>query len=307
MSRFTKVVLASAVLGALAVPAQAAQRAFVASFGSDANTATQCLFSAPCRGFAAAHSVVDPGGEIIALDTAGYGAVTITKSVSLIGNPGYYAGIAASTGAAVTIATPGVSVILRGLNLNGIGAGNGVLMTDGTALTIENCVVSNFGAAGVEVSTAARVRIIDTVIRGNGASSSADGIHVQNGAVATLSRVRMSQNSRGGVTSEDGTAGGTMVAVSDSDASDNLVGMVAVAANGMPAMLSVTRSSASNNFAGIYNVSATAITSVSYSMATGNSVAGLYQAAGTFRSQGNNHVQDNATNVIGVLTPAGGT
>jgi len=40
---------------------------------------------------------VDPGGEVIALDAAGYGAVTITKSVNIIANPGFYAGITASS------------------------------------------------------------------------------------------------------------------------------------------------------------------------------------------------------------------
>jgi hypothetical protein len=47
--------------------AQAVQRSFVASFGSDANTATTCGFANPCRSFTAAQTVADAGGEIVAL------------------------------------------------------------------------------------------------------------------------------------------------------------------------------------------------------------------------------------------------
>ena len=83
--------------------AHSVQRAFVASFGSDTNTATNCGFANPCRGFSAALTVTDSGGEIVALDAAGYGAVTIDKSVSLVANPGFYAGISASVGDGVTI------------------------------------------------------------------------------------------------------------------------------------------------------------------------------------------------------------
>src|SRR5450755_2284366 len=120
-----------------AVPAEAVQRVFVASFGNDANVATNCGFANPCRGFTAAMTVVDPGGEVVALDAAGYGAVTITKSVTLTANPGFYAGISTSTGNAITINTPSVKVILRRLNINGIGAFNGILMTNGASLTVE--------------------------------------------------------------------------------------------------------------------------------------------------------------------------
>src|SRR5258705_13947862 len=129
-----------------ALPAAAVQRTFVASSGNDANTATSCGFAAPCRGFTAALSVTDPNGEIVALDAAGYGAVTINKSVTITANPGFYAGISASSGNAVTIATPAVNMTLRGLNLNGIGANNGVLMTSGNRLSVENCVIANFTA-----------------------------------------------------------------------------------------------------------------------------------------------------------------
>ena len=58
-----------------------AQRTFVASTGNDTNP---CGLAQPCRGFARAVSQTSASGEVIVLDSAGYGPVTITKSVSLI-------------------------------------------------------------------------------------------------------------------------------------------------------------------------------------------------------------------------------
>jgi hypothetical protein len=77
----------------------AAQRAFVASYGTDVNTAANCSLASPCRGFAAAATVTDANGEIIVLDSAGYGPVTITKSISIIAPAGVYAGITVFSGA----------------------------------------------------------------------------------------------------------------------------------------------------------------------------------------------------------------
>src|SRR3954468_14690951 len=122
----------------------AAQRAFVSSTGSDANSAGGCLITAPCRTFQAAHTAVDAGGEILALDGAGFGAVTITKSVSIVANPGVYAGISASAGNAVTIATASVYVRWRGIKLNGWGPANGISMKNGESLSVENCTVTGF-------------------------------------------------------------------------------------------------------------------------------------------------------------------
>src|ERR1700693_735661 len=102
MSPLSATVSALALIAAVvATPAEAAQRAFVSSTGSDANTASGCGLAMPCRTFASAMTVVSDGGEIVALDAAGYGPVAIDKSVTITSNPGFYAGIAASSGYAV--------------------------------------------------------------------------------------------------------------------------------------------------------------------------------------------------------------
>src|SRR5262245_45519587 len=82
-----------------AAPAQAQPtRVFVAAQGSDANP---CTFALPCRTFQHAHDVVAANGEIDVLDPAGYGAVTISKSISIQGHG--FSGISAPSGNAVTI------------------------------------------------------------------------------------------------------------------------------------------------------------------------------------------------------------
>jgi hypothetical protein len=210
--------LAAIVFAGCCFPAEAAQRAFVASYGSDANSASGCFLGNPCRTFTAALSAVDAGGEILALDAAGFGAVTINKSVSIIGNPGFYAGIAASTGNAVTIATASITVTLRGLSINSIGATNGIVMTNGSRLSIENCVVSNFSAGdGILVNTAARVRIVDSIVRDN-----SRGIVMRGGADAAIANTKVLGNSVAGVMVNSGLASTiTQAAVSDSVISGN--------------------------------------------------------------------------------------
>ena len=54
---------------ALCSTAQAQSRTFVSGVGSDANA---CTRTAPCRTFQKAHDTVAAGGEVVALDAAGY-------------------------------------------------------------------------------------------------------------------------------------------------------------------------------------------------------------------------------------------
>src|SRR5262249_11258382 len=76
--------LALLIAGLQAMPAQAQPtRVFVGALGSDGNP---CTFASPCRTFQHAHDVVAAAGEINVLDPAGYGGVTITKSISIQGH-----------------------------------------------------------------------------------------------------------------------------------------------------------------------------------------------------------------------------
>src|SRR5262245_39107236 len=96
-------------------------RVFVAAQGSDANS---CTFAQPCRTFQRAHNVVAARGEIDVLDPAGYGVVTITKSISIQGHG--FAGISVSGSGTGIIINAGANdrVSLNGVLIDGGGVGD---------------------------------------------------------------------------------------------------------------------------------------------------------------------------------------
>ena len=95
-------------------------RTYIASNGLDTNDGR---LATPCRSIGAALAQTDPGGEIVVLDSAGYGTVSINKSVAVIAPPGIYAGITVTAGTGIDV-TAGV-VALRGLTLRGPGGAVG--------------------------------------------------------------------------------------------------------------------------------------------------------------------------------------
>ena len=89
-NRFLLALFCGAVLSGTAA-AQMVNRTFVASYGNDAN---DCSFNTPCRNFSGAILKTNEGGEIIALNSAGFGPnLTIDKSISIIVPTGIYGGM----------------------------------------------------------------------------------------------------------------------------------------------------------------------------------------------------------------------
>ena len=158
-----------AVLAAPSLALGAAQRTFVKSTGVDTlpgPVPNVCSVASPCRTFDAAMLQTLPGGEVIVLDSAGYGAVTISQSVSIIAPPGVYAGITASSGDGVTVNGAGIVVVLQGLTINGLGTGNnGINFIAGDELHVINGSISNFALTGI--TAGGRLFVSDTIIRGN--------------------------------------------------------------------------------------------------------------------------------------------
>src|SRR6266481_8282985 len=100
-----------------------ATRTWVSGVGDDANP---CSRTAPCKTFAGAISKTAAGGEIDALDPGGYGAVTITKGITIDGGGGQVASVLVSgTNGIVVAAGANDVVILRNLRITGI-AQNGL-------------------------------------------------------------------------------------------------------------------------------------------------------------------------------------
>ena len=153
-SILTQLALTAALAGGLATDAAAvlAQRTFVASTGSDAAV---CSLAFPCRSFGAAIAQTLSGGEVIVLDSAGYGPATIGQPVSIIAPPGIYAGVSVFSGAGLTVNAPGGKVTLRGLTINSLGGTTGISFVAGSALYVDNVVVTNFPTAGLAAGVGA--------------------------------------------------------------------------------------------------------------------------------------------------------
>jgi hypothetical protein len=166
--------LAMLALGTTMLYGQAT-RTWVSGVGDDANP---CSRTAPCKTFAGAISKTAPGGEIDALDPGGFGALTITKSITLDGGGGQVASVlVAGTNGIVVAAQPGDVVIIRNLRLDGLmGAGNsnaglsGIRFISGKALILENDVIFGFNNSGIdlEVGASASVDIINTTVENIG-------------------------------------------------------------------------------------------------------------------------------------------
>jgi hypothetical protein len=131
-----------------------ASRTWVSGVGDDANP---CSRTAPCKTFAGAISKTAAGGEIDALDPAGYGAVTITKAITIDGGGGQVASVLVSgTNGIVVQAGPTDVVTLRNLRINGLGSGlNGIRYLSGAQLHVENCYIFGFSQDGINAATAA--------------------------------------------------------------------------------------------------------------------------------------------------------
>src|SRR5437016_2205755 len=108
-------VMVALLAGATMASAQAT-RTWVSGVGDDANP---CSRTAPCKTFAGAISKTAPGGEIDVLDPSGFGAVTITKSISIESEE--LAGVLVSgTNAIVIAAGANDNIVLKGLFIEGL-------------------------------------------------------------------------------------------------------------------------------------------------------------------------------------------
>jgi hypothetical protein len=189
--RFTINVLAVAIfVFAFASMAQAqATRTWVSGVGDDVNP---CSRTAPCKTYAGAISKTATGGEISTLDPGGFGAVTITKALTIDGGGGQVASILVGAGSGVIVNAPtNAYVTLINLRIQGIrqstspGA-NGVRFLAGAGLNIINCYIYNFTTNGIDValnqSQTAQVFVQDSTIK----NCAGDGIAITNASTGIV-------------------------------------------------------------------------------------------------------------------------
>jgi len=172
-------------------------RTYIASYGVDTNGGQ---LATPCRSIGAALAQTDPGGEIIVLDSAGYGTVSINKSVAIIAPPGIYAGITVTAGAGIDV-TSGV-VTLRGLTLRGPAGAVGVHVGNATVY-IDRCVISGLVQFGIHADVAnGEVYVSDTLI-----GQCAEGLRFDGKVRFSLARVRSEANGNIGLNVLGGARG----------------------------------------------------------------------------------------------------
>lgn len=306
---------------ALCTAAQAQSRTWVSGVGDDMNP---CSRTAPCKTWAGAFSKTAINGEIDALDPGGYGALTITKSITIEGTngAGFGSTLASSVNGfiislAVTANDPLRTVRLRNLSINGTGTSgsvgtrtgiNGVRVASTTAANtvvyVENSLITDFTNRGIsfEANSGGKLYVTDTTIRNCGAS----GVVVlpASGSTlisASLDNVRILGNASSGLVADNGSR----VSISNSMINGNVNGVVAEASAGT-AELNVSNCIINHNTTGVLSGPGTVVIRLSDSSAQNNGT-GVNVSSGIVVTYGNNRINGNTVaDVTGLLTAAGG-
>jgi hypothetical protein len=138
------------LLAATSIAHAQATRTWVSGVGDDLNP---CSRTAPCKTFAGAIAKTAACGEISVLDPGGFGAVTITKSITINGE-GTLAGITASLITGITVnAGAGDNIYLKNIDINGVCNGiSGIRFLAGNSLNVEKVRIYNFTNLGIDVN-----------------------------------------------------------------------------------------------------------------------------------------------------------
>jgi hypothetical protein len=293
-------VFSVSMIGILAQSAHAqATRTWVSGVGDDANP---CSRTAPCKTFAGAISKTAAGGEIDVLDPGGFGALTITKAITIDGTPVVAGVLVAGTAGIVVNAGTTDVVTLRGLDFNGSGGGTpgtrGIQIIQAGKVLIEDCQVFEFSPRGISVepsSSPVQVFISNTRIQG----SLSNGIVVQPAspsirAAVTLNNVEIVENANFGLS----ITGGSSVVVRNSVISDNgwstTFTNIRADALGGTTTLDLDNVIVGGSNVGIFSLNG-AVVRVNNSSIV-NNVTGLSQSGGTILSFGNNRLVGNSVN-----------
>jgi len=225
-----------------------ATRTWVSGVGNDADP---CSRTAPCKTFAGAISKTATGGEISVLDPGGYGAVTITKPLTISavgtqasiltgGGQGIIVNITVAPGAPLT-----ATVTLRNIQINGAGATLGtngvhVLSSVATEVILDNVNIFGFAGDGVLAEGSNKVAISGGVFSNNQGvaihSMGSSSINVENAQLTGNniavqpdlgSTIRLSNN--GVYDNKTGFAcgtGGTLASANNNRKANNVGGVV---------------------------------------------------------------------------------
>ena len=135
--------------------------------------------TAPCKTFAGAISETAAQGEINCVDPGGFGAVTITKAVTISCEMGTAGVLVAGTNGVVVAAGVGDTVVLRGLDFIGSSSGiNAIRLTGARALLVDKCNISgltNFGMTSSRLGSRL-CHVMNTTVTNTGTASAGGGV-----------------------------------------------------------------------------------------------------------------------------------
>jgi len=266
MSRILLALAATAFVALLqGAPAHAqASRTWVSGVGDDANP---CSRTAPCKTFAGAISKTALNGEINCLDPGGFGAVTITKSITIDCHE-VFASILNSGTNGVNIpfdsfnaADIRKTVRLRNINFNGIDTGvNGIRITGGALIAAGVVLIEDFGITVNPAPAGLRLDVAFDNVRVQNTNNI--GIFISNNGRAMINRAVVTGNVQIGI----GVRG--LLAAAEANVSNSVV---------------------SNNGLGIGNLGGTVTLRVSNNDISFNNTA----FSGVIQSHVNNRVEGN--------------
>ena len=298
----TRIVFAAALALAVTLPAVSAQaqapRTFVSAAGSDSNP---CSFAAPCRHFQAAVMATSAGGEVDALDPAGYGPITISQAVTIEGQGWSYMAPAANS-PAITINAVSGNVYIHGVSLNGVGitgTTTGIQFNSGGSLTVTDCVVRNFTGNGINFvpSASSQLFVSNTLV----ADNMQYGIQVVPSGISTtkglIDNVKMQHNGQDGLNVNTSTSSQAIkITVRDSVSAGNTGNGVSVSSAGNTHLTVILRNSTiENNFADGLVAQNNAAIIVTRSTVSGNTTSFSIATGGQVVSYTDNNFNNNDT------------
>lgn len=281
-------------------------RTWVSGVGDDVNP---CSRTAPCKTWAGAISKTAAGGEINCIDAGTFGAVTITKSITLACED-FQAGILnSSTNGIIVNALATDVIVLRGLDIdsgNSPAGFNGVRFLAGAALHIEDCVFRDNGGAApngygiifIPAAGTPELHVSNTWITGNGSGTTGAGIQIAPtaaaGAKVVVENTYLINNVIGLRADTAGTTGAIDVAATNTSATGApFHGFVALSGNG-PVRFMLRNVVASNNAGeGVRAVGANSTIRIGGSIISGNGSGVVTALGGQILSYGTNQINGN--------------
>jgi hypothetical protein len=275
-----------------------ATRTWVSGVGDDANP---CSRTAPCKTFAGAISRTATGGIIDAMDPGGFGAVTITKAMTIEGNGTLASDLSSGTNGIVVNITSGTgrNVVLRNILIDGSGVTigiNGIRFIAGDSLVVEDCYIKTYSAAGIDFENDSGTGQL--VVRRTSISQTAQGILVKPQAAAAAAHASIHDSlittSGVGVRAEDKSN----VSITDSRISGNTGdGVLSFAAGGIGTVVLVSHTEiAGNAGTGLKTQGGNSFLRVFFSTITGNGTGLDHSLGGELSSYLNNVLSLNTSN-----------